>query len=76
MIMDVKELAAAVKTMRDYQKAYFKVSSRCAKSGFHPDLVKEKRKLLDLSKAAERFVDQKVNEVLEADQSSQETLFS
>lgn len=74
--MNVHELAGAVKAMRDYQKEYFKVSSKCAKSGFHPDLVKEKRKLLDLSKGAERFVDQKVNEILEADQSNQETLFS
>lgn len=76
MSMNVDGLAAAVKTMRDYQKEYFKVSARCSKSGFHPDLVNEKRKLLSLSKAAEKVVDEMVVEALKSTDASQKSLFS
>lgn len=67
----VKEVAA----MRDLQKRYFKAAAKSRQTGY-PDDHKERKRILELSKAQERKVDQMmVNIDLKARDESQSKLF-
>jgi len=62
-MISAKELAQAGAEMRRLQRAYFKTAIAARREN-HPDLLAQKRKLLDQSKAAEARFDKMIKAAL------------
>jgi len=71
---NIDQFVKAVSEMRDLQRRYFKAAARSRSTSF-PDHINEKKKILELSKAKEKEVDEMLENLKQGSLNQQSKLF-